>query len=88
LSDFDRGNGVCRYLKNNLCAIYDKRPAICNTREMYNMLFQALMTEDEFVIENLKSCMLLSRRFNNPSAEEQIKFALNKITGKDTKLYL
>jgi Fe-S-cluster containining protein len=88
LSDFDRGNGVCRYLRNDLCAIYDKRPAICNTREMYNMLFQALMTEEEFVIENLKSCMLLARRFNNPLVEKQINSALNQIIVKDTKLYL
>jgi Fe-S-cluster containining protein len=88
LSGFDRGNGVCRYLKNDLCAIYDKRPAICNIRKMYDMLFQAIMTEEEFVIKNLKSCMQLALSFNNPSAEKQIKSALSKIIDKEIKANL
>jgi Fe-S-cluster containining protein len=88
LADFDRGNGICHYLKDDLCAIYDKRPAICNIREMYNMLFQAVMTEEEFVIENLNSCMLLARSFNNSCAEKQIKSTLNEIIDKCIKVNL
>jgi hypothetical protein len=46
------------------------------------------MTEEEFVIRNLKSCMLLARGFNNPFAEKQIKSALNKIIEKERKANL
>lgn len=32
-----RGDGACLYLtKDNLCAIYDSRPEICNVKTMYN----------------------------------------------------
>lgn len=30
LSDYDRGDGTCRYLTDdNLCAIYETRPVVC-----------------------------------------------------------
>jgi hypothetical protein len=79
LSHFDKGNGVCRYLKNNLCAIYDKRPIICNVGEMYKMSFKTFISEKEFIRENLKACLQLAQVFNNSFAEKQIKSILDKI---------
>ncbi len=30
---YDRGDGICKHLdENNLCSIYDNRPAVCDTR--------------------------------------------------------
>jgi Fe-S-cluster containining protein len=61
LSEYDSGNGVCRYLKNNLCEIYDERPMICNVEEMYHLVFKDTMTESEFIAENLKVCCGLAK---------------------------
>jgi hypothetical protein len=40
------------------------------------------MTEEEFIIANLKSCILLAQSLNNSVAEKAIKSALNQITDK------
>lgn len=37
LKGFDAIGGVCKYLtRDNLCAIYDKRPLICNVDKYYS----------------------------------------------------
>jgi len=67
LSDYDKGNGVCRYLENNLCSIYEKRPLICNIEEMYRSYFMEKMAEKEFIDLNIKSCILIAEYFKDES---------------------
>lgn len=61
-SDLDRGDGVCKYLKDNLCSIYDKRPLKCRVDECYNLYFSELMTLEEYYKENKKVCNELNKK--------------------------
>ena len=57
LADFDRGDGVCIYLRDdNLCSIYDHRPEICNVELMYERYFSKKYSLDEFYAMNKKVC--------------------------------
>lgn len=50
--EFDRGDLVCKHLtEDNLCSIYDKRPAICDT--------STIEFEDEAMA---KACQYLRQR--------------------------
>lgn len=51
-------NGVCKYLKNNECSIYNIRPIPCNRYLAYNK-YKNIMTEDEFVNMIIYYCGLL-----------------------------
>lgn len=48
LVDFDRGDGICVHLKNNLCDIYNSRPEICNVDLMYEKYYYEKYTQDEY----------------------------------------
>lgn len=61
LRRFDRGDGVCIYLHENLCDIYEERPEICNVEEMFINHFSKLYSKDEFYQLNLKVCHLLQK---------------------------
>ena len=62
LAAFDRGDGVCIHLRaDNLCAIYESRPDICNVEKMYT-LFRDRMTEEEYLQLMTESCRLLKER--------------------------
>ena len=62
LAAFDRGDGVCIHLKaDNLCAIYESRPDICNVEKMYT-LFRDRMIEEEYLQLMTESCRLLKER--------------------------
>jgi len=73
LTDYDIGNGACRYLENNLCSIYEDRPLICNIEEMYFLYFKGKMTEKEFVDINIKSCTLIVEYFKGKPIIEKKK---------------
>jgi len=73
LTNYDIGNGVCRYLENNLCSIYKYRPLICNIEEMYSLYFKEKMSEKEFVDINIKSCTRIIEYFNGKSIIEKKK---------------
>ena len=34
-ADLDRGDGICKYLKGNLCSIYNERPLLCRIDDCY-----------------------------------------------------
>lgn len=34
------GDGICKYLKGNICSIYDKRPILCRVDESYNIFLK------------------------------------------------
>lgn len=63
LAPFDLGNGICRYLHGNLCAIYTTRPEICCVDSMYEHYFKAYYTKAEFYQINIKGCEMLKKEF-------------------------
>ena len=60
LAAFDRGDGVCIYLKGNLCSIYESRPDICNVEKMY-VFFKEQMSEEEYLQLMSNSCKVLKQ---------------------------
>ena len=60
-SDLNDGSGVCKYLKGNLCSIYEKRPLKCRIDESYEVFFAEKMTLEEYYEENYKMCELLKK---------------------------
>jgi Fe-S-cluster containining protein len=73
LAEFDSGNGICRYLENNLCSIYERRPDICNIAKMYDKHFRQVISEDEFIRRNMEVCLNLAgydKAINNLQTQE------------------
>lgn len=54
--DLDRGDGVCRYLKDNLCSIYEDRPLLCRIEESYNEVFSEVYMKEEYYRLNEEAC--------------------------------
>jgi Fe-S-cluster containining protein len=77
LSEYDTGNGVCRYLYNDLCSIYEDRPQICNIKEMYVSCFKEIITENEFVTLNLEACMQIAEYFSDEDVKQKLIKAKN-----------
>ena len=73
LSDYDRGDGVCRYLDKNLCSIYNDRPVICNIEKMYFSFFSKKMKINEFLKLNKESCLKIAEYFNDDYLIGKIK---------------
>lgn len=63
LAAFDRGDGVCIHLKDNLCSIYESRPDICNVEKMYDF-FKAQISEEEYCQLMTESCKALKKSYN------------------------
>ena len=57
--DLDRGDGICKYLVDNLCSIYDNRPLLCRVDDAYNEYFKNCMTLEEYYEGNYKICNIL-----------------------------
>lgn len=57
--DLDRGDGVCKYLKGNLCSIYDERPLLCRVDESFELYFKNTMSKEDFYNLNYKACRFL-----------------------------
>lgn len=60
--DLDRGDGSCKYLKGNLCSIYESRPLLCRVDDAYNALFKEYITKEEYYSENYKICNILKNK--------------------------
>lgn len=60
--DLDSGDGTCKYLKGNLCSIYENRPLKCRVDESYDCYFSEDMTREEFYEQNYKVCKELKQR--------------------------
>jgi Fe-S-cluster containining protein len=73
LAKFDRGDDVCRHLKNNLCEIYDIRPMVCNVGKMFEWYFKSVITEKQFILENLKVCIKLAEQAGDKITYEIIE---------------
>lgn len=55
-ASLNRGDGVCRYLKDNLCSIYEIRPLLCRIDESYERFFKEKYTREEYYRLNLEIC--------------------------------
>ncbi|WP_399553544.1 YkgJ family cysteine cluster protein [uncultured Veillonella sp.] len=61
LKTFHNGNGICKFLINNKCSIYDRRPLICNVDRIYEKFFRTSYTLEEFYKLNHQVCMMLKQ---------------------------
>ncbi|MCK8828088.1 YkgJ family cysteine cluster protein [Natroniella acetigena] len=43
LEEYDLGDGSCKYLKNNICLIYNERPEVCRVDKIYLKYFKENM---------------------------------------------
>jgi Fe-S-cluster containining protein len=77
LSEYDIGYGVCRYLLNNLCSIYEDRPQICNIEEMYISCFKEIIAENEFITLNLEACIQIAEYFSDEEVKQKLIKAKN-----------
>lgn len=59
LRNFDIGNGTCRYLRENKCTIYNKRPDICKIEAMYDKIYRYRMSASDYYKMNYNACSLL-----------------------------
>lgn len=65
LREYDDGTGKCKYLKNNLCTIYDKRPLLCNSELLYDKKYKTLMSKEEYYKFLKKQCDILKTIYKN-----------------------
>ena len=61
-ADLDRGDGTCKYLKENLCSIYDNRPLFCKIDDCYEIYFKDQYTLEEFYKLNHEICEKLKNK--------------------------
>ncbi len=61
LKDFDRGDGVCKFLdeSTNLCKIYASRPDCCNVEQGYQKYFAQSFSYEEYLRLNYDACARL-----------------------------
>lgn len=60
--ELDRGDGVCKYLKENQCSVYEDRPLLCRIDECYEKFFNKQYTLDEYYKLNYEVCKRLQKR--------------------------
>jgi len=53
--ELDRGDGVCRYLYENKCSIYEHRPIVCRIDVGYEM-FREIMSYETYKRMNKEMC--------------------------------
>lgn len=54
--EFDRGDGICKYLEGNLCSIYSNRPLLCRIDESYEALFKNFYSKEDYYKFNYEAC--------------------------------
>ena len=60
--DLDDGNGICIYLKGNLCDIYHNRPLLCRVDECYQLFFKDKIGLEEYYQLNYEMCRKLQKK--------------------------
>lgn len=58
-AELDRGDGICKYLRGNLCSVYENRPLLCRIDECYDLYFYKIMERDDYYRSNMKECQKL-----------------------------
>ncbi len=54
--DLHNGDGICKYLKGNICSIYDNRPLLCRVDEAYYKLFKDEIEYEQYLQLNYEAC--------------------------------
>ena len=57
--ELNRGDGVCKFLMENLCSIYDNRPLLCRIDDSYDIDFKDRYTKEEYYKLNYEVCKKL-----------------------------
>lgn len=60
--DLDRGDGICKYLVENKCSIYNDRPLLCRIDKCYDLFFKNQYTKEEYYELNYKVCEELKQQ--------------------------
>ena len=58
----DRGDGVCKYLRDNLCEIYNNRPVLCRIDECFELYFSKRMSQEQYYKLNRIMCKNLQNK--------------------------
>lgn len=61
----DRGDGVCLYLENNKCSIYETRPLLCRIDESYKIFFKNQYSLEEYYHMNYVACKKIKNKGGN-----------------------
>ncbi|MHD0317892.1 YkgJ family cysteine cluster protein [Fusobacterium sp. THCT1E2] len=56
------GDGLCRYLRGNICSIYSERPLLCRIDKSYNAIFKKKMSYEKYIRLNYKYCNELKKK--------------------------
>lgn len=60
--ELDRGDGTCKYLKKNICSIYDSRPLICRGDEFYDRFLKREMSLEAYYKVNYEVCKKMKEK--------------------------
>lgn len=60
-AELDTGGGVCKYLRGNLCSIYDSRPLLCRIDACYEVFFKTRYSLEEYYQLNYQICRNLKQ---------------------------
>ncbi len=60
--DLHDGDGICRYLEDNLCSIYESRPLLCRIQESYDIIFKEKLSYEEYLQLNYEACTELKEQ--------------------------
>ena len=60
-AELDRGDGICKYLRDNLCEIYAERPIFCNVEAYYDKYLSKIMSREDFYKINYEICAELKK---------------------------
>ena len=55
-NELHNGNGICLYLENHICTIYEDRPLLCRVDECYDIFFKDIISNQEYLELNYKYC--------------------------------
>lgn len=74
-------DGRCRNYdpETKKCRTYSHRPMICDTGKMYKAYFQTVMSEREFILQNLAVCYALNKEKGCEENARMIRAWMKKI---------
>ena len=61
-ANLHNGDGICKYLRGDLCSIYDNRPLLCRVDECYDLFYKGSMNKDEYYKKNYKFFLELKEK--------------------------
>lgn len=60
--ELNRGDGVCKYLNDNICSIYENRPLLCRVDDSYDAFFSVQYTREQYYDLNYRECKNLKEQ--------------------------